>query len=71
MRECSDDVLLGTIALSTVCSLVPGLFVSRVPGLATEVMDVCPFNDWTMVAECCNYRWVDTENIRYWRGSDV
>lgn len=40
IRECSDDVLLGTIALSTVCSLVVGRFVSRVPGLATEDIDV-------------------------------
>jgi hypothetical protein len=40
MRECSDDVLLGTMALSTVCSRVVGRLVSLVPGLATEVIDV-------------------------------
>ena len=50
MRECSDEVLLGTMALSTVCSLVAGRLVSRVPGLATEVMEVWPLSDWPMVA---------------------
>ena len=52
MREWSEDVLLGTMFVSTTCSLVPGRLVSRVPGRATPEVREVPLNDGPMMVHC-------------------
>ena len=55
MREWREDVLLGTMFVSTTCSRVPGRLVSRVPGRAMpEVRDV-PLNDGPMMVHCAEF----------------
>ena len=49
MREWREDVLLGTILVSTACSLVPGRLVSRVLGRGAADVRL-PLNDGPMVA---------------------
>ena len=53
IREWREEVLLGTIALSTTCcSLVAGRFVSRVCGRAAiEVMEVWPLREGPIIVQ--------------------
>ena len=50
MRECNEEVLLGTRTFSP-WSRVPGRPVSRVDGRAMEVCEVCPRIELPMVKE--------------------